>query len=64
LQLVWMALRNLTPTGVRTLGLSSLYVASCHTDYTVPVNVNMLLLTKFVLPETSFVLFSIYKNAL
>jgi hypothetical protein len=64
LVLVWMGLGNLTPTGVQVLGPSSLYVASFRTDFTIPANVNMLLVTKFILPETSFILASIYKTAL
>jgi hypothetical protein len=64
LGLVWMGLGNLAPTGVRALGLSSLYIACCYTDYTIPVNVNMLPVTNFILPETSLILSSIYKNAL
>ena len=43
--LVWMGLRNLAPTGVRALGLSSLYVAYSCTDRTIPASVIMLSVT-------------------
>lgn len=39
-------------------------IASCYADYTIPARVSMLPVTKFILPETSFILSSIYKNAL
>jgi hypothetical protein len=39
-------------------------VASCYTDYTISASVNMLLVTKIILPETSLILASIYKNLL
>jgi len=59
-----MGLGNLASTGVQALGLFSLYVVCCYTDYTIPASVNMLPVTKFILPEISFILSSIYKNAI